>query len=80
MDTMRTFKRHSDRSISIRGRPFRTEMRKNFFNLNSLPQKAEEANSFEVFKIELDSALGANRIEGYRGKSRNGVLILDDQP
>ena len=65
-------------SLRIRGRPFRTEMRKNFFtqrvvNLwNSLPQKAVEANSLDVFKRELDIALRANGIKGYGEKAGMG--------
>ena len=50
-------------SLRIRSRPFRTEMRKNFFSqrvvnlCNSLLQKAVEANSLNAFKRELDRVL-----------------------
>ena len=53
-------------------------MRKNLFtqrvvNLwNSLPQKAVEANSLDVFKRELDLALRANGIKGYGEKAGTG--------
>ncbi|XP_059822785.1 uncharacterized protein LOC132392642 [Hypanus sabinus] len=55
----------------IRGRPFRTEMQKNFFTQrvvdmwNALPQKAVEAKSLDAFKGELDRALRDSRVKGY---------------
>ena len=70
-------------SLRIKGRPFKTEVRKNFFtqrvvNLwNSLPQRAVEAKSLDGFKRELDRALGAS---GIWGEGRHGLLIGDDQP
>ena len=65
-------------SLRIRGRPFRMEMRKNFFsqrvvNLwNSLPQKAVEANSLDAFKRELDRALKDSGVRGYGEKAGTG--------
>ena len=62
-------------SLRIRGRLFRTEMRKNFFsqrvvNLwNSLPQRAVEANSLNTFKRELDRALKDSGVRGYVEKA-----------
>ena len=62
-------------SLRIRGKPFRTEMRKNVFiqrvvNLwNSLPQKA---NSLDMFKRELEVALVVKGINGYGEKAGVG--------
>ena len=72
-------------SFRIRGKPFRTEMRKTFFTQrvvdmwNSLQQKAVVVTSLDAFRRELDRALidsGAMDM----GRSRNGVLTVDDQP
>ena len=70
-------------SLRIRGKPFRTEMRRNFFtqrvvNLwNSPPQNVVEANTLSV----LDIALGAKGIKGYGcGKEGNQDIEFDDQP
>ena len=65
-------------SLRIRGKSFRTEMRKTFFtqrvvNLwNSLPQKVVEASSLAIFKRELDVALVAKGIRGYGEKAGTG--------
>ena len=65
-------------SLRIRGRPFRTEMRKNFFSQrvvkvwNSLPQKAVEASSLDAFKRELDRALKDSGVRGYGEKAGTG--------
>ena len=65
-------------SLRIKGRPFKTEVRKNVFtqrvvNLwNSLPQRAVEAKSLDGFKRELDRALGASGIKGYGEKAGTG--------
>ena len=65
-------------SLRIKGKPFRTEMRKNFFtwrvvNLwNSLPQKAVGASSFDMFKRELDVALVTKGVKGYGEKTGVG--------
>ncbi|XP_055492473.1 uncharacterized protein LOC129697841 [Leucoraja erinacea] len=64
-------------SLRIRGKSFRTEMRKTFFtqtvvNLwNSLPQNVVEASSLAIFKRELDVALVAKGIRGYGEKAGN---------
>ena len=61
-------------SLRIRDKPFRTEVRRNFFtqrvvNLwNSLPRKVAEAKTLCDFKKKLDIALGAKGIKGYGGK------------
>ena len=63
-------------SLRVKGRPFRTEMRRNFFsqrqeNLwNSLLQKAVEARSLSVFKTEIDRFLINKRIRVHGGKGR----------
>ena len=50
-------------SLRIRGKPFRTEMRKHFFSQrvvslwNSLPQRAVEAGSLDAFKREHEIGL-----------------------
>ena len=65
-------------SLRIRGKPFRTEMRKNFFTQrvvglwNSLPQRAVEASSISIFKRELDIFLQAKGIKGYGEKAGMG--------
>eukprot|EP00061_Rhincodon_typus_P007593 g29439.t1 len=65
-------------SLRIRGKPFRSEMGKNFFpqrvvNLwDSLPQKAVGSSSLDIFKKELDMALGAKGIKGYEEKAGMG--------
>ena len=61
-------------SLRIRVKPFRTEVRRNFFtqrvvNLwSSLPQKVVEVKTFCDFKKELDIALGAKGIKEYGEK------------
>ena len=58
-------------SLKIRGSRFRTELRRNFFtqrvvNLwNSLPSKAVEAISLDVFKARIDKFLNSKGIKGY---------------
>ncbi len=65
-------------SLKIRGRPFRTEMRRNFFTQrvvavwNYLPQRAVEAQSLDSFKKELDRALKDCGIKGYGDKAGTG--------
>ena len=65
-------------SLRIRGRPFRTEMRKNFFTQrvvdmwNALPQKAVEAKSLDAFKRELDRALIDSGVKGYGERAGMG--------
>ena len=65
-------------SLRIRGKPFRTEVRKNFFTQrvvnvwNSLPQNVVEAKTLSDFKKKLDIALGAKGIKGYGGKGGSG--------
>eukprot|EP00061_Rhincodon_typus_P004172 g21911.t1 len=53
--------------LRIRDKPFRTEMRKNFFRVvnlwNSLPKESVGASSFDKFKRELDVALATKRIK-----------------
>ncbi|PJG57362.1 hypothetical protein CUC53_18430, partial [Aeromonas cavernicola] len=54
-------------SLRIKGKPFRSEMRKNFFtqrvvNLwNSLPKETVEATSVNKFKTRLDRFLHQNQ-------------------
>ena len=61
--------------IRMKGRPFKKEMRRNFFsqrvvNLwNSLPEKAVEARSLSVFKTEIDRFLINMGIRGYGEKA-----------
>ena len=68
--------------MRIRGKPFRAEVRRNFFTQkvvnvwNSLPQKVVEAKMLSDFKKKLDIALGAKGIEGYGG---NQDVEFDDQ-
>ena len=58
-------------SLKIRGNQFRTELRRNNFsqrvvNLwNSLPNKAVEATSLNVFKSQIDRFLTNKGIKGY---------------
>uniref|UniRef100_A0A4W3J8S2 HBS1-like protein n=1 Tax=Callorhinchus milii TaxID=7868 RepID=A0A4W3J8S2_CALMI len=58
-------------SLKIKGQPFRTELRKHFstqraVNLwNSLPQKAVDAQSLNIFKAETDRFLKNRGIRGY---------------
>jgi len=60
-------------NVRLKGRSFKTEMRRNFFsqrvlNLwNSLPQRAVEAESLSVFKMEIDRFLINKGIRGYGG-------------
>ena len=62
-------------TLRIRGRPFRTEVRRHFFTQrvvslwNSLPQKVIDAKTLNAFKRWLDIALGVNGIKGYEGKA-----------
>ena len=62
-------------NLRLKGRSFKTEMRRNFFsqrvvNLwNSLPQKAVEARSLSAFKRELDRFLIGKGIKGYGEKA-----------
>ena len=64
--------------MRIRGKPFRTEARRNFFTQrvvnvwNSLPQKVVEAKTLLDCKEKLDIALGAKGIEGYGRKGASG--------
>ena len=64
-------------SLRIRGKPLRTEVRRNFFTQrvvnvwNSLPQKVE-AKILCDFKKKLDIALGAKGIKGYGWKVGSG--------
>ena len=65
-------------SLRIRGKSFRTEMRRTFFTQrvvglwNSLPQRVVEASSLAIFKRELDVALVAKGIRGYGEKAGTG--------
>ncbi|XP_055490631.1 uncharacterized protein LOC129696607 [Leucoraja erinacea] len=65
-------------SLRIRGKSFKTEMRRIFFtqrvvNLwNSLPQRVVEASSLAIFKRELDVVLVAKAIRGYGEKAGTG--------
>ena len=73
-------------SLRIRGKPFRTEVRRNFFTQrvvnvwNSLPQKVVEAKTLCDFQKKLDIALGAKGIKGYGGKGGNQDIEFNDQP
>ena len=55
-------------SLRKRGKPLRTEVRRNFFTQrmvnvwNSLPQKVVEAKTLSDFKKKLDITLGAKGI------------------
>eukprot|EP00061_Rhincodon_typus_P018453 g47626.t1 len=57
--------------LRMKGRPFRTEMKRNFFSLrlvtlwNSLLKRATEAKSLSVFKTEIDRFLISKGIKGY---------------
>ena len=74
VDSERMFLVTRGHSLRIRGKPFRTEVRRNFFtqrvvNLrNSLPQKVVEAKTLSDFRKKLDIALGAKGIEGHEGE------------
>ena len=63
-------------NLRLKGRSFKTEMRRKFFsqrvvNLwNSLPQKVLEARSLSVFKTELDMFLINKGIRGHGKKAR----------
>ena len=65
-------------SLRIRGKPFRTEVRRNFFTQrvvnmwDSLPQNVVEAKTFSDFKKKLEIALGAQGIKGYGRKGGSG--------
>ena len=67
--------------MRIRGKPFGTEVRRNFFTQrvvnvwNSLPQNGVEVKTLCDFKKKLDVALGAKGIKGYEGKG--GIRILN---
>ena len=71
--------------MRIRGKPFRTEVRRNFFTQwvvnvwNSQPQNVVEVKTFSDFKKKLDIALGAKGIKGYGGKGDQDIGF-DDQP
>ena len=60
--------------MRIRGKSFRTEVRRKFFTQrvvnvwNSLPQNVVEAKTLCDFKKKLDLALGAKGIKGYGRK------------
>ena len=70
--------RTRDHSLTIRDRPFRTEVRRHFFTqrvvslCNSLPQEVVDAKTLNVFKRQLEIALGANGIKGYGEKAGLG--------
>eukprot|EP00061_Rhincodon_typus_P003391 g19968.t1 len=57
-----------DHSLRIRGKPFKAEMRKNFFSQrvvklwNSFPQEAVVASSLDIYKKELDVVHAAKGI------------------
>eukprot|EP00061_Rhincodon_typus_P006637 g27488.t1 len=79
--------RTRDHNLRIRGKPFRTEMRKNFFTQrdvslwDSLPQEAVGASSLDIFKGELDMAVVAKGIEGHRERAiqrtlRSGMALM----
>ena len=65
-------------SLRIKGRSFKTEVRKNVSTQrvvslwNSLPQRAVEAKSLDGFKREFDRALGASGVKGYGEKAGTG--------
>ena len=65
-------------SLRIWGRPFRMEIRRYFFTQrvvslwNSLPQEVVDAKTLNLFKRQLDIALGANGIKGYGEKAGLG--------
>jgi len=71
--------RTRDNSLRIRGKPFRTEVRRNFFTQrmvnvwNSLPQNVDEAKMLSDVKKKFNIALGATKgIKGYRRKGGSG--------
>ena len=67
--------------MRIRGKPFRTEVRRNFFTRrvvnvwNSLPSNVVETKMLCDFKKKLDIALGDKGIKGYGRKG--GIMILN---
>ena len=71
--------------MRIKGKPFRTEMRRNLFTQrvvnvwNSLPQNVVEAKTLSDFKKKLDRALGAKAIWGEGGISLLNLMINHDQ-
>ena len=62
-------------NLRVKGRSFKTEMRRNFFSLRvvnlwkSLPQRAVEAGSLSVFKTKIDRFLINKGMKGYREKA-----------
>ena len=72
-------------SLRIRGKPFRNEVRENFFTQrvvsvwNSLSQNVVEAKILCDFKKKLDIAFGAKGIKGY-GRKGDQDIEFDDQP
>jgi len=66
-------------SLRIRGKMFRTELRRNFFThrvvnvWNSRLQKVVEAKTLCDFKKKLDIALGAKGIKEFEGKVESGL-------
>ena len=71
-------------SLTIRGKPFRTEVRRNFFTQrvvnvwNSPPQKVVEAKISCDFKKKLGTALGAKGIWGEGGIGILNLMISHD--
>ena len=68
-------------SLRMQSRPFKTEMRRNFFTQrvvslwNLLPQKVVKAKTLNVFEKQLDIALEAKIIKGYgEGEGRFRLL------
>ena len=72
--------RTRDHSLRIRGNPFRTEVRRNFFTQrmvnvwNSQPQNVVEAKVLSDFKKKLDIALGVKGFKGYGKKWEIRIL------
>ena len=64
--------------MRIRSKPFKTEVRRNFFTQrlvnvwNSLPQDVVEAKTLSDLKKKLDMVLGDKGIKGYGGKGGSG--------
>ena len=73
-------------SWRIRGKPFRTEVRRNFFTQrvvnvwDSLSQNVVEAKTLSDFKKKLDIALGAKEIKRYGWEGGNQDIEFNDQP
>ena len=71
------------RRLRISGKPFTTEMRRDFFTQrvvnvwNSLPPNVVEAETLSDFKRKLDIALETKGIKGYGGKTGLGYCIFD---